>query len=41
MFENFEHQVEEEKKDRILFMKDGRPFNINEPKLKFNIEDKR
>ena len=31
----------DEKPERQLFMKDGKPFNINQPKLKFSLDEKR
>lgn len=32
-------EVKKEKPKRRLFADDGRPYNINEPKLEFRLED--
>ena len=37
--ENVGDVPKKEKKERKLFMTDGRPFNINEPKLDFTFND--
>ena len=37
--ENVGDVPKKEKKERKLFMSDGRPFNINEPKLDFTLND--
>lgn len=37
--QSIEVEVKEEKPKRRLFADDGRPFNINEPKLEFHFED--
>ena len=34
-------EKKEEKKERNLFMKDGKPFNINDGKLGFTLDDRR
>ena len=37
--ENVGDLPKKEKKERKMFMTDGRPFNINEPKLDFTLDD--
>ena len=37
--ENIGDVPKKEKKSRKLFMSDGKPFNINEPKLEFTMND--
>ena len=37
--ENVGDVPKKEKKERKMFMSDGRPFNINEPRLEFSLSD--